>query len=116
MRGPTDRTATMPYSIARAIGHRCLGGDSLMERDVMPGARNTWTLPDYVHERELGSGAVGRVVLARHEQTGTPVAIKYLVRALRTDQDFRTAYRHEAELLGELRSGHVARLYEYVEG
>ncbi len=82
----------------------------------MPGARNTWTLPDYVHERELGSGAVGRVVLARHEQTGTPVAIKYLVRALRTDQDFRTAYRHEAELLGELRSGHVARLYEYVEG
>jgi serine/threonine-protein kinase len=87
-----------------------------MERDVMPGVQNVWILPGYVHERELGSGAVGRVVLARHEQTGTPVAIKYLVRSLRADQDFRTAYRHEAELLGELRSEHVARLYEYVEG
>jgi eukaryotic-like serine/threonine-protein kinase len=87
-----------------------------MDRDAVPGNPGGWVLPGYVHDRELGSGAVGRVVLARHEETGTPVAIKYLVRTLRADREFRTAYRHEAELLGELRSEHVARLYEYVEG
>lgn len=54
-------------------------------------------------------------MLARHEATGTPVAIKYLVRLLRSAPDFRSAYRSEAVLLGELRSPHVARLYEYVE-
>jgi serine/threonine-protein kinase len=87
-----------------------------MDRKAVPATPDGWVVPGYAHERDLGSGAVGRVVLARHEETGTPVAIKYLVRTLRTDREFRTAYRHEAELLGELRSEHVTRLYEYVEG
>jgi hypothetical protein len=87
-----------------------------MGHDVGAGVPNDWVLPGYLHERELGSGAGGRVVLARHEQTGTPVAIKYLVPTLHGDGDFRAAYLHEARLLGELRSEQVARLYEYVEG
>lgn len=74
-----------------------------------------WTVPGYRHERELGSGATGRVVLARHEATGTPVAIKYLVRSLHLDADFRLTYRNEAVLLGALHSPNVANLYEYVE-
>ena len=74
-----------------------------------------WTVPGYRHERELGSGATGRVVLAYHEATGTPVAIKYLVRSLHSAPDFRAEYRAEAVLLGELQSANVARLYEYVE-
>lgn len=74
-----------------------------------------WTLPGYRHERELGSGATGRVMLARHDATGTPVAIKYLVRTLHSTAEFRAAYRGEAVLLSGLDSPHVARLYEYVE-
>jgi hypothetical protein len=74
-----------------------------------------WTVPGYRHERDLGSGGSGSVVLARHQATGTPVAIKYLVRSLHAEPDFRLAYRNEAVLLGALRSEHVARLYEYVE-
>ncbi len=78
---------------------------------VMP----EWTVPGYRHERELGAGASGRVMLARHEATGTPVAIKYLVRSLHSAADFRAEYRAEAVLLGELHSQHVTQLYEYVE-
>jgi serine/threonine-protein kinase len=74
-----------------------------------------WTVPGYRHERELGAGATGRVILARHEATGTPVAIKYLVRSLHSAADFRAEYRAEAVLLGELHSQHVTKLYEYVE-
>jgi len=74
-----------------------------------------WTVPGYRHERELGSGAGGRVVLARHEATGTRVAVRYLIRAMYADPDFCSAFRAEAALLGEVRSPHVARLYEYVE-
>ncbi|MGI5380853.1 protein kinase domain-containing protein [Streptomyces sp. CA-251387] len=69
----------------------------------------------YTHDRELGAGASGRVILARHDNTGTPVAIKYLAREIRSDRDFRAEFRAEARLLGDLRSPHVARLYEYVE-
>jgi serine/threonine protein kinase len=75
-----------------------------------------WVLPGYEHIRELGSGAGGYVWLARHRVTGTLVAVKYLVPGLHGSADFREAYRAEAQLLAELRSPYVARLYEYVEG
>ncbi|MFJ4672657.1 protein kinase domain-containing protein [Kitasatospora purpeofusca] len=93
--------------------HRPAGGSTA------PAAGNTpepaderpWELPEYVHERELGAGASGRVVLARHRATGTPVAVKYLHSAAGTP-----ALRAEAEVLARLDSPHVTRLYEYVEG
>ncbi|MFC8720217.1 protein kinase [Kitasatospora sp. NPDC057198] len=79
-----------------------------------PGGRPPvhWELPDYAHGRELGAGASGRVVLARHRATGTPVAVKYL----HGDHPDRAAFRVEAELLAALDSPHVTRLHEYVEG
>ncbi|QKW24657.1 serine/threonine protein kinase [Kitasatospora sp. NA04385] len=76
-----------------------------------PGRPARWELPDYAHQRELGAGASGRVVLAHHRATGTPVAIKYLL----GDHPDQGAFRVEAELLATLDSPHVTRLYEYVE-
>lgn len=75
-----------------------------------------WTLPGYAHVQQLGSGAGGQVFLARHESSGTLVAVKYLVPGLFMAGDFCEAYRSEAQLLAELDSPHVTRLYEYVEG
>ena len=74
-----------------------------------------WELSGYTPVRRLGAGASGSVVLATHDRTGTPVAIKYLVRDLGEDSSFRTAFRTEARLLGEIDDPHVSRLYEYVE-
>jgi len=64
---------------------------------------------------ELGSGASGRVVLAVHEETGVPVAVKYLSESLRTRPGFVRDFRAEARLLGGLESPYVTGLYEYVE-
>ncbi|GLY26140.1 serine/threonine-protein kinase [Micromonospora sp. NBRC 101691] len=74
-----------------------------------------WQVSGYTHRRELGSGASGRVVLAVHDATGTPTAIKYLVGKVGDDPSFRAAFRAEAELLAAIDDPHVARLYEYVE-
>ncbi|MEU5253911.1 protein kinase domain-containing protein [Streptomyces longwoodensis] len=76
---------------------------------------NTWAVPGYSESQELGSGASGRVVLAVHEETGVPVAVKYLSEALRTRPGFVHGFRAEAELLGGLESPYVAGFYEYVE-
>ncbi|MEU6851207.1 serine/threonine-protein kinase, partial [Actinacidiphila alni] len=54
-------------------------------------------------------------MLARHDATGTAVAVKYLAGPLGRDARFRTAFRGEAELLGGLHSPYIARFYEYVE-
>lgn len=75
-----------------------------------------WELPGYEHGRVLGAGATGRVVLARHVGTGTPVAIKYLIKGSAVVPAFANAFANEARTLSTLRSPNVARLYEYVEG
>ncbi|MFH9825741.1 protein kinase domain-containing protein [Streptomyces bobili] len=76
---------------------------------------NAWAVPGYSESLELGSGASGRVVLAVHEPTGVPVAVKYLSESLRTRPGFVHGFRAEAQLLAGLESPHVAGLYEYVE-
>jgi Protein kinase domain len=76
---------------------------------------NSWAVPGYTESLELGSGASGRVVLAVHEETGLPVAVKYLSESLRTRPGFVHDFRTEARLLGGLESPYVAGLYEYVE-
>ncbi|GAA4630167.1 hypothetical protein GCM10023196_054390 [Actinoallomurus vinaceus] len=74
-----------------------------------------WTVPGYRHVRILGQGASGTVVLAVHEATGTPAAIKYLSDELRSDPGFLERFRAEARLMAELTDPHVVGLYEYVE-
>ncbi|MFC4036713.1 serine/threonine-protein kinase [Streptomyces polygonati] len=81
----------------------------------LPDGAGQWRVPGYTHERELGAGASGLVVLARHDATGTPVAVKYLAAQFGEDAHFREAFRDEALLLGDLDSPYIARFFEYVE-
>jgi serine/threonine-protein kinase len=78
-------------------------------------ALSEWAVPGYTELKPLGSGGFGSVVLARHDATGTAVAVKYLLPALRHDPEFAALFRAEAETLGSLDDPHVVRLYEYVE-
>jgi Protein kinase domain len=71
-----------------------------------------WSLPGYTALRELGRGGFGRVVLARHDASGTLVAVKYLTAQ---DERFRTEFRAEAQVLRGLESTYVVRLFAYVE-
>ncbi|MFJ5831475.1 serine/threonine-protein kinase [Streptomyces sp. NPDC093089] len=76
---------------------------------------SAWVVPGYTESRELGAGGSGRVVLARHDATGTPVAVKYLGERLRSDEAFLHGFRSEARLLGALDTPYVVGFYEYVE-
>jgi serine/threonine-protein kinase len=55
------------------------------------------------------------VVLAVHDTSGVPVAIKYLSDRLFTDETFLTRFRVEARMLAGIRDPHLVRFYEYVE-
>ncbi|MFF5263103.1 serine/threonine-protein kinase [Actinomadura viridis] len=74
-----------------------------------------WQVPGYSQLQELGSGAQGRVVLARHDATGHSVAIKYLASAPAGDTRGRATFRREAELLQRVTAPNVARVLGYVE-
>ena len=74
-----------------------------------------WDVPGYTELKTLGSGGFGEVVLARHDASGTQVAIKYLRRQLLADPQFAELFRAEARVLASLDDPNVVRLYEYVE-
>jgi eukaryotic-like serine/threonine-protein kinase len=74
-----------------------------------------WKVPGYSELKMLGSGGFGDVMLARHDPTGTLVAIKYLRRELLADAEFTQLFRAEATVLALLDDPNVVRLYEYVE-
>ena len=74
-----------------------------------------WEVPGYTEVRTLGSGGFGDVVLARHDESGTLVAIKYLRPEVLADAEFAELFRAEARVLASLDDPNVVRLYEYVE-
>ena len=74
-----------------------------------------WNVPGFTELRTLGSGSFGEVMLARHDGSGTLVAIKYLKQDLLSDAEFTEAFRSEASILASLNDPHVVRLYEYLE-
>ncbi|WP_242901025.1 serine/threonine-protein kinase [Actinomadura terrae] len=75
----------------------------------------SWSLPGFIELGELGAGAQGEVVLARHQSGGAPVAIKYLAPELLSEAAARATFRGEAELLKRVTDPHVARLLHYQE-
>ena len=74
-----------------------------------------WKVPGFTELRALGSGNFGEVMLARHDGSGTLVAIKYLLQNLLSDPEFTEAFRSEAAILASVNDPHVVRLYEYIE-
>src|ERR1700745_2284718 len=83
-----------------------------MGGDLMPRA---WDVPGYTEVKVLGSGGFGEVVLARHDASGTAVAIKYLHGNVLADPEFAALFRAEAAVLASLDDPNVVRLYQYVE-
>src|ERR1700678_4422778 len=74
-----------------------------------------WKVPGFTELKALGSGGFGDVVLARHDASGTLVAIKYLRPELLSDPEFAGSFRAEAAGLASLDDPNVVRLYEYAE-
>jgi serine/threonine protein kinase len=78
-------------------------------------SRRGWEVPGYAELKTLGSGGFGDVVLARHQVSGTLVAVKYLHQTLLADPEFPRMFRAEARVLASLEDRNIVRLYEYVE-
>jgi tRNA A-37 threonylcarbamoyl transferase component Bud32 len=74
-----------------------------------------WNVPGYTVLKALGSGGFGDVVMARHDASGTPVAIKFLRQELLSDARFAEMFRAEAAVLASMDDPNVVRLYEYAE-
>jgi len=86
-------------------------------------------IPGYEIERELGTGGMGRVYLARELSTKRQVALKVMLAGPRAGARQRRRFEREVEIAASLEHPNIARLYasglhegrlwfamEYVEG
>ncbi|WET79749.1 serine/threonine-protein kinase [Amycolatopsis sp. QT-25] len=76
---------------------------------------DAWRLPGFTELERLGTGTFGRVVLARQDDTGHVVAIKYLFSRFAAEPAYLDAFRQEALALHRVASPHVVKLYEFFE-
>jgi Protein kinase domain len=72
-------------------------------------------LPSYEIGEELGRGAWGVVISARHQALGRHVAVKQLPRAFAADAAVRARFVTEARLLASLDHPHVVPVFDFVE-
>jgi hypothetical protein len=72
-------------------------------------------LPSYDVGGELGRGAMGVVLAARHRQLERDVAIKQLPPAFAADEEVRRRFGQEARTLAALAHPHIVPVYDYVE-
>src|SRR5271154_3203830 len=66
----------------------------------------------YRVERVIGSGGMGIVVAARHQQLHPPVSIKFLREDLLENPDAARRFLREARAAAKLKSEHVARVLD----
>jgi eukaryotic-like serine/threonine-protein kinase len=69
----------------------------------------------YRVDARVGAGGMGEVWAGEHLAIGMKVAIKTLLPAAAYDREVIARFRREANLLGRIRSDHVARVVDFVE-
>src|SRR6516165_9141260 len=72
-------------------------------------------LPGYEIGQELGRGAMGVVLAARHRMLERDVAIKRLPPAFASDDEVRRRFGQEARTLAALVHAHIVPVYDFVD-
>src|SRR5690606_8976761 len=73
------------------------------------------TVGNYDLVRELGSGGMGKVYLARHSRLGRQVAIKLLRPEALTDRDAVARFFMEARTVNAINHEHIVEIFDFVE-
>src|SRR5947207_1810838 len=66
----------------------------------------------YKLERPLAKGGMGEVWVARHEELGIDVALKFLARDLCGTPEAEARFKREARAAAQLRSQHVVHIHD----
>ncbi|TML20324.1 MAG: serine/threonine protein kinase [Actinobacteria bacterium] len=81
-----------------------------MSERLAPGVGQTFG--GYTIESLLGRGGMGTVFLATHERLGRKVALKVISPEIAHDEDFRTRFLRESELVASLDDPNVIPIYD----
>jgi serine/threonine protein kinase len=69
----------------------------------------------YIIEKVIGTGATGVVYLAHDSDLDRKVALKFLSKNLRQDQEWRSRFLREAQAIAQLNHPNIVTIYEVGE-
>ncbi|MHC4664038.1 MAG: protein kinase domain-containing protein [Planctomycetota bacterium] len=75
--------------------------------------KNTVKLGDYILERRIGSGGMGRVYYGRQESLDRPVAIKILSRETASDKQSVMRFQREAKAIARLIHPNIIQVFSF---
>ena len=87
----------------------------MSDRRVAERSQLSLVLPEYEILGELGRGAMGVVLAARHRSLGRLVAIKELPQAFAADERVRKRFLREARTVAALSHPHVVVVYDFID-
>ena len=86
-----------------------------LTESVINGLEPEATIKDFTILGIIGSGSFGKVSLVRHNKTGSEYAIKQISKLDKNNQEGKTYFRREIEIMYKIHQSNIVRLFNHFE-
>ena len=86
-----------------------------LTESVINGLEPEATIKDFTILGTIGSGSFGKVSLVRHNKTGSEYAIKQISKLDKNNQEGKTYFRREIEIMYKIHQSNIVRLFNHFE-
>ena len=86
-----------------------------LTESVINGLEPEATIKDFTILGVIGEGSFGKVSLARHNKTGSEYAIKQISKLDKNNQEGKTYFRREIEIMYKIHQNNIVRLFNHFE-
>ena len=86
-----------------------------LTESVQNGIEPEATIKDFTVLGTIGEGSFGKVSLVRHNKTGSQYAIKQISKLNKNNQEGKTYFRREIEIMYKIHQSNVVRLFSHFE-
>ena len=110
MSSETDSNGKKKITINK-VANRFLPLTESVQNGIEPEA----TIKDFTVLGTIGEGSFGKVSLVRHNKTGSQYAIKQISKLNKNNQEGKTYFRREIEIMYKIHQSNVVRLFSPFE-
>ena len=86
-----------------------------LTESVINGLEPEATIKDFTILGVIGEGSFGKVTLVRHNKTGSQYAIKQISKLDKNNQEGKTYFRREIEIMYKIHQNNIVRLFNHFE-
>ena len=86
-----------------------------LNESVLKGLEPEATIKDFTIISTIGEGSFGKVLLAKHNKTQSKYAIKRISKLDKNNQEGKTYFKREIEIMYKIHQNNIVRLFNHFE-